>query len=692
MSMSDSISPITSVRLLDGLFKERQEINERFLAMVEPDRLLAGFREQAGLPVKASRYGGWESKDIHGHSLGHYLSAVARAGMADRVDTIVDELAACQDRDGYVMTAPKRIFEEVRAGKIEASGFALNGVWVPLYTMHKVIAGLRDAGTPKALDIAHRLLSWLNGILAPLTPDQIQQFLACEHGGMLEVLADLGCVDMAERFFIHRAVLDPLLRGEDKLDGLHGNTIIPKVIGLARLYELTGKPDYRLAVETFWDRVVNHRSFCTGGHGASEHFFPPEQFPEKLTPHTCETCNTYNMLKLTGHLFAWAPKDEHMDFVERALLNHLVANIGREPGEYGYFLALGSVATKVFSKPFEAWWCCVGTGMENPTRYGEHIYRQAGDTLHVNLFMASEVTWTGVTLRQETRFPEDDTVTFTVACREPVRFVLKLRQPAWCGKIKTTYDRVWRNGDRIEVRLPMTPRFEPLPHSGGRIVAVMKGPTVMAGLVPGTPATERFGDHLLARGKTDAFPPILVDGKTMPDSLEFVPLYKVYEEPYAVYFPVLTGPEWTEREAALRAEQEQRVRRDASTLDVVEPGFQQSEVEHNLRCERSETGDLNNRKYREGEWFSYDVAVDPVKPADLVVTCWGGQWEKRLFDILVDGTKVASPELQTHRPGEFVDFSYGIPPALTAGKTRVTVRFQNRVPGIFGVRMVLHET
>lgn len=690
MNSHANLSPLAEVRLLDGPFKERQDINARFLAMVEPDRLLTGFREQAGLRAKAPRYGGWESKDIHGHSLGHYLSAVARAGMTDRVNYIVDELATCQDRDGYVMTVPKRIFEEVRAGRIETSGFTLNGVWVPVYTMHKVVAGLRDAGTAKALDVASRLLAWLDGVLEPLTPCQVQKFLACEHGGMLEVLVDLGRADMAEKYFIHHAVLDPLMRGEDKLDGLHGNTIIPKVIGLARIYELTGKPEYRVAVETFWDRVVNHRSYCIGGHGASEHFFPPEKFSEYLTPHTCETCNTYNMLKLTGHLYAWQPQDAHMDFVERALLNHLAANIGRAPGEYGYFLALGSVATKVFSKPFDAWWCCVGTGMENPGRYAEHIYYQSGNTLLVNLFMASEVVWNGVTLRQETRFPAEDRVRFTVTCTKPVKFVLKLRQPAWCGPIETIYERVWKNGDMVEIQLPMRQRFEPLPCSGGKIVAVMQGPTVMAGIVSGGLTKERYSDHLKARGKTDAFPPVLVDDRTKPDALDFIPLYEVYEEPYAVYFPVMSQSEWARREDELRAEQERRTRLETATVDMIEPGFQQSEVEHNLKCEHSQTGEQNGRKYREGAWFSYEVAVDPSRPVDLVVTCWGGQWEKRVFDILVDGAKVATPELLTHRPGEFIDLVCEIPAVLTESKRRVTVRFEGKVPGIFGLRMVLH--
>jgi DUF1680 family protein len=717
--------PLSQVRLLPGPFQQRQQMHLRYLLMIEPDRLLAGFREQAGLPAKAKRYGGWEAMGIHGHSLGHYLSAIslmyAATGnpqLLQRVRYIVDELAACQQAngDGYVCTVPKKVYEDIRDGKIKASGFSLNDVWVPNYTLHKVLAGLRDAhrysGNTQALDVARKLADWLDGILRGLTDAQIQEMLKAEHGGMNEVLADLGRVDMAEKYFYHRAVLDPMLRGEDRLNGLHANTQIPKVIGLARLYELTGNPQYRQAAEWFWDNVVHRRSYCIGGHGEREHFFPPEQFPQKLTPHTAETCNTYNMLKLTGHLFAWQPKDDYMDFVERAMINHLLANLGQQPGEFGYFLSLAPVGLKVFSTPFDSWWCCVGTGLENPARYGEWIYFAGKDTLYVNLFIASELNWNGVTLRQQTRFPEEDKVRFTVRCDKPVRFTLKLRQPAWCDKIQTAYTRTWNNGDTIEVRLPMKLRFEPLPHSDGKIVAAMYGPMVLAGLVPGAPGRERYSDHLKAPGKTDAVPPVLVGdtlkptgrfaefrskGAVKPDDLTFVPLYRVYEEPYAVYFPKMTRAEWDQREADLRAERETRARQAAATLDTVEPGFQQSEVGHALRSDNSHTGDFRDRKWRDARdgWFSYEMAVDPERPTTLVVTYWGGETQERNFDILVDGDKIATQRLRMNNPGAFFDMTYPIPSVLTKGKSKVTVRFQahpgSLAGGVFGLRTMRSE-
>ncbi len=748
--------------MLEGPFKARQDAHAAYLMSIEPDRMVAPFRIEAGLPAKAERYGGWESRDISGHSMGHYLSALALLyastgsdAVRERIAYVVDELGACQQADGYLLPVEKRAFEELRRGLIEASPFSLNGVWVPNYTLHKVLAGLRDAwrlaALPKALEIERGLCDWLAGVLGGLDPHQVQRMLRAEHGGMNEVLADLSAdtgdgryLEMAAKYFHHDEVLGPMLRGEDRLDGLHGNTQIPKVIGLAREYELGADPQYRGAAETFWDNVVNRRSYAIGGHGESEHFFPPGQFPEKLSPYTCETCNTYNMLKLTGHLFAWRPDAARMDFVERALINHLLANIGRGPGEFGYFLGLGSVGVKVFSTPFDSWWCCVGTGLENPARYGEQIYFQDANSLWVNLYMGSVLTWPekGLTLRQETRFPDEEGARFTFQCERPVSFALKLRHPSWCAEPvvringepvaiasqPSTYiaiERTWRDGDTLELRLPMSLRAEPLPHSGGKIIAFMYGPIALAGIVPATPgvpdpAKERFSDHLKARGKTDEFPPLFIArdaaealghlhpsgrgfgefisrGAVLPADIDFIPLHRIYEEHYAVYCPVMSAEEWAAREAGIRAERERQIRMEAATVDAVTPGYQQPEIEHRFQSERCECGDFNGRKWREaaGGWFSYEMAVDPNAPVALVATYWGGEWHTRNFDILVDGEKVGTQRLRTDHPGDFFDVTYPIPAELTRGKSKVTVRFQAG-PGetagrLFGLR-VMRET
>jgi DUF1680 family protein len=760
MAMECHPFSIRHVRLTRGPFHERQKIHRSYLRSVEADRLLAPFLLQAGLEPRAPRYGGWESRDIGGHSLGHYLSAIsfmqAATGDADlreRVHYIVAELAMCQQAngDGYALPVDKAAFEGVRAGKIDASPFALNGVWVPFYTLHKLLAGLRDAHrlveSRTAVRIARDVADWLDGVLSPLTSEQIQEMLRTEHGGMNEVLADLSAdtgesryLDMAARYFHHAAVLTPLLRGEDRLDGLHGNTQIPKIVGLAREAELGSDPAYRVASEFFWDRVVNHRSYATGGHGESEHFFPPGQFAQRLTPNTCETCNTYNLLKLTGHLFRHEPDAARMDFVERAMINHLLVNIGRAPGEFGYFLGLGSVGVKVFSTPFDAWWCCVGTGMENPSRYGEQLYSHGGETLWVNLYAGSRVEWAekGVTVEQETLFPDEDTVRISMNCQRPVRFTLKLRHPSWCeapeislnGKRleissqPSSYlviDREWGNGDLLVVRLPMTLRVEPLPHSAEKISAFMFGPTLLAAIVPdeegvSNPSKRRFSEHLDARGKTDSFPPHVVaaswgealrgmrpmgfasfrsDGVMRPADLDFVPFYQIYEEQYAVYFPLLTAAEWADRESDIRAARKRQRQIEAGTLDSVAPGYQQPEVEHGMSGEQSEIEDFADRKCRlarDGGWFSYNLKCDPIESLSLVITYWGGVWHKRVFDVLLDGRPIATEELLTNRPGEFFDQVYALPEALTAGKLQVTIRFQSRpgdiAGGVFGISLM----
>jgi DUF1680 family protein len=753
---------LSQVRLLDGPFKQRQDVNARYLLeVVDADRLLAGFRAQAGLPEKAKRYGGWEARGINGHSLGHYLSAVSLLHAAtgnpvalERVNYIVAELAACQkaNGDGYVLPVNKQIYEDLRQGRIQASFFSLNGEWVPNYTLHKVFAGLRDAwrftGNQQALDVEKRLADYLAGVYQKLNPAQAQEILKAEHGGMNEVFADLTTdtgdaryLELARTVFHHEAVLGPLERGEDRLNGQHGNTQIPKIVGLARAYELTGEDSYRNAAFTFWDSVVNKRSFCIGGHGNSEHFFPPEKFQENLKPHTAETCNSYNMIKLTGHMFSWKPDPAHMDFVERTLINHILTNIGGHPGEFGYFLGLESVGTKVFSTQDGAWWCCVGTGMENPARYGEHIYCQSGNTLWVNLFIASELDWKAKSfkLRQQTAFPDSDAVRFTIETTKPVKLALNIRHPYWCAnpEVKVngrpvtlnsspssylTIDRIWSSGEVIDLRLPMTLRTEALPHSDGKTLALLYGPSVLVGVVPSEPGfpdppKQRWDDHLNAPGKVRGTPPVFVaaskadllsqfkptgrgfsefqaTGVIKPRDLSFVPFHRVYQEHYAVYFTWLNPTEWKAREGEIIATETRRANLAAATLDSVQPGFQQSEVEHGFQSVNSESGDFRDRKWRDarnGGWFSYQVAVDSSKPIALVATYFGDD-RGRDFDILVDSNHIATQKIDGNPGGTFFNVAYEIPPSITQGKSKVTVRFQAKgdtmAGGLFGLRVV----
>jgi DUF1680 family protein len=739
---------LADVRLLDGPFKRAMQLDAGYLLRLDPDRLLSWFRKEAGLEPKAAVYGGWESQGVAGHSLGHYLSACAMmfastgdTRFRDRVNYIVAELALCQkaNGNGYVAAIPngKKIFQEVAAGDIRSKGFDLNGGWVPWYTLHKLLAGLLDAHhycrSDQALSVAKGLADWAEATTARLTEEQFQRMLACEHGGMNEALAELYARTGDERYlklsrrFHHKAVLDPLARGEDRLQGLHANTQIPKLIGLARRYELTGDASDRAAAEFFWDRVVHYHSYVIGGNSENEHFGPPGRLDERLGPNTCETCNTYNMLKLTRHLFSWHPAAEYADFYERALYNHILASQNPEDGMFCYFVPLKPGARKTYSTPEDSFWCCVGTGMENHSKYGEGIYFHGDDALWVNLFIPSELRWRekGLTLRQETRYPEADSVSLVFDNKKPVRLALRLRYPAWAkdgvrlsvnGRPQSVgagpgsfieLRRVWRGGDRVELKIPMSLRLEPVPDNPRR-VAVLYGPLVLAGeLGPEDDPEARWSTYVPVlitedrppaewvkpvAGRPDTF---RTEGVGRPRDVTLYPFYQMHHRRYTVYWDMFTPQQWAVREADYKAERERERALEAITVDFAQPGEMQPEREHNMQGERTTAGENQGRKWRhasDGGWFSFDVKVLPDKPVSLICTYWGGEVGARTFDILVDGVKVATQSLQNDRPGAFFDVTYAAPEELTRGKGKVTVRFQarpgNTAGGLYGLRVI----
>jgi hypothetical protein len=299
--------------------------------------------------------------------------------------------------------------------------------------------------------------------------------------------------------FNQKKIFDPLARGEDTLNGLHANTQIPKMIGAARQYELTGDARDAGIATFFWQEVALHRSYVIGDHSDREHFFPTNDFAKHLSAETAETCNTYNMLKLTRHLFGWSPDAGAMDFYERALYNDILASQDPEQGMFVYLMSLKPGHFKTYSTPEDSFWCCVGTGMENHAKYGDTIYFHNDDSLFVNLFIPSELSWPEkrISVRQETKFPESDTTRLDFQTPAPTQLALKIRWPAWVEKISVrvngkkqkmsgapgsyvSLNREWRNGDRVEIRLPMTLHTEPLPGTTN-IVALLYGPIVLAG-------------------------------------------------------------------------------------------------------------------------------------------------------------------------------------------------------------------
>ncbi len=742
-----SAFPLENVRLLDGPFKTAMERNASWLLALEPDRLLAGVREDAGLSPKAPRYGGWEQQGVASHSLGHYLSACALhfaatgdARFKERVDYMVAELALCQkaNGDGYASAIPegKRAFAEIAEGKIKAENFQLNGIWVPWYTMHKLFAGLRDAylhgKNKQALEVYVALGDWACNLTAGLTESQLQEMLHCEHGGMNETAADLFALTGDDKYlalarrFTHQAVFAPLAKGEDHLNGLHANTQIPKLTGAARIYEMTGDAYYHDAARFFWHTVVQHHSYVTGGNSNHEHFGPPDTLNDRLSAETTESCNTYNMLKLTRHLFEWEAGPEYADFYERALLNHILGSQNPDTAEVTYFVPLESGRMKTYQTKFDTFSCCVGTGMENHTRYGESIYFHDNDNLYVTLFIASELNWPGkgISVRQETQYPEEDTTRITLLCEEPVQLTLQLRWPVWAQddvELRVNDEpldvtaapgtfipvsRKWQKGDTISLHCPMRIHKESMPDNPER-VALFYGPVLLAGaLGQEERASADMPVLIAANTPVDAWlTPVpekaltfRTNGIGHPEDLELIPFYKMHHQRHIVYWDIFTREQWEARQAAYQAALDHRQILEARTVDYLQPGEMQPERDHAFEGTNSRHGMHLDRKWRDaadGGWFAFTLKTDPERPLELICTYWGSDSGPRTFDILVDDVVIATQQLDNPAPGEFIDIPYAIPEYLTAGKNEVRVTFRAHpgmmAGGIFGCRTAYPE-
>jgi len=565
------------------------------------------------LKPKADHYMGWENETIAGHSLGHYLSACSMMYQTtgdkrflERVNYIVGELKFLQDADGdgYIGAFPngKKILEnEVAKGDIRSQGFDLNGIWVPFYTEHKMMAGLRDAyhlcGNSFALEVEKRFADWLDGIVSPLNDEQVQKMLRCEHGGISETLADLYADTKDQKYlriskiFYQKAILDSLKEGKDILPGKHCNTNIPKLIALSRIYELTGDTSDRKAAEFFWNTVVNHHSYVTGGNGNEEYFGPEDKLRNRLGKGTTETCNVYNMLKLSEHLFEWEASVRVADFYERALYNHILSSQNPVTGNVTYNLSLEMGGFKDFQDPFSLT-CCVGTGMENHSKYGKNIFYHNDNELFVFQFIASELTWKekGIILTQKTLFPEEQGSQFEFKCEKPVKLTLQVRYPSWArngieinvnGRRKSVssqpgsfipIERIWKTGDIVEINIPFSLRLEPMPDDSNR-VAVMYGPLVLAGDLG--PVTDSLSNDAMyvpvmitdkrdpstwmkpVEGKPNTF---ITVNTGRPRDVELRPFYAIYNRRYSIYWDIFNEKEWEARKAEYSTEQE-RIKR-----------------------------------------------------------------------------------------------------------------------------------
>lgn len=754
------------VRLTDGIFKKSQDTGKEFIMSLNPDRLLAPIAYSTGASADKSKYyGGWEAykyrtyngTGISGHSLGHWLSAMsamyASTGDAEikkKLDYTVNRLEEYQNIDGtgFIGGFEKSGFEAALKGSMTAVAFDINGYWVPWYSLHKIYQGLIDAyeltenGT--AFSVVCKFADWAIEVTKDMSDEKFNDMLNCEYGGMNEVMAELYNItgekkylDMAVRFS-QSAILTPLSRGIDELEGKHANTQIPKVIGAAAVYEADKKrEDYRMAAEFFYDTVINHRSYVIGGNSNYEHFGSISE--EILGTQTLETCNTYNMMKLTEHLYRWNHDASYMDYYERALFNHILASQEPETGMKTYFMSTKPGHFKVYSTRENSFWCCVGSGMENPGRYTRNIYYYDGDELYVNQFISSTAEWCekGLTISQSTQYPYEDTTVISID-KGRAYADMKIRIPCWIASAAAvqvnnetpltaadsgyyTISREWQKGDKIMVTFPMALHTYTARDSENK-VSFMYGPVVLAGSLgkENFPPDDFADDHTSFDNHTGIdVADIIADDKnpdtfiklTNKEKLEFtlntgsqniklIPYADLHHERYTLYWNLyktgenIEGDNFTER-------------LDKLTIDTVRPNEQQPEVDHNIQKYNSCSGYLNkaSRGWRdargEGGYFSYDMNIkSDADELYVMAVYWGSDapYESytRKFDILADDVVIGTQTLNNSNYGNLIYEYYRIPEEVRAGKDKVTVKFaakgaDNIAGGVFEVRITTEK-
>lgn len=759
---------LADIKLGEGVFAHSHAVNRRYLAALAVDRLVAPYRIEAALAPRAPKYPNWESMGLEGHTAGHYLSALAQEAaqgdteMRQRLDYMVNELAACQQAngDGYVGAVPngRALWSKISAGKGDASSFSLSDAWVPFYNLHKMFAGLRDAwryaGNHQAREVLIGFADWADRLVAGLDEQQMQALLATEHGGMNEVLADVYVVTGDRRYlalarrFSHRALLESLLRRQDALDGLHANTQIPKVIGFARIGELDNDQSWIDAAAFFWETVTQRRSIAFGGNSVHEHFNPADDFSSMVrSPDGPETCNSYNMLRLSMQLYRLDPQPRYADFYERTLFNHILSSQHPQHGGLVYFTPIRPRHYRVYSQPQECFWCCVGTGIESHGRHGAFAYAHDARSLTVNLYMASQLQWRerGLVLRQDTRFPDEESSRLTLQLRKPQRFTLHLRHPYWLDgplivrvngqswplqSIPSSYagiERDWADGDTVEIDLPLRTRVEGLPDRSD-YVALMHGPIVLAartgtddleGLIaddgrgshtapgPQLPldrAPMLVGDRAALAAQVRPVPgrPLTFEagGLIQPgafNGLRLEPLFRVHDARYMVYWRTATAAAYPAVVRKIEADERERQALQDRTLDQVTPGEQQPEVDHRYQGEDSNTGIRMGRHWRDtGKWISYRLkapdGTDPTTAIELLLTFYGGD-RNAGFDLLADGRRLATLTLKGDAKDTFVEHKIALPQDLakTAVGQGITIKLVaaagQRTGGLFDLRL-----
>lgn len=765
--------PLGDITLLDGPLKHARDLNVQVLLKYDCDRMLAPYRKEAGLQPRKPSYPNWDGLD--GHVGGHYLSALAinaatgNEECRKRMEYMISELQLVLDANNqrpeawchnYIGGVPNSAKMWTTFSKGDFGPYF--GTWAPFYNIHKMYAGLRDAwlycGNEQAKNLFLKFCDWAVDITRDLNDVQMEKMLGNEHGGMNEVLADAYAITGEQKYlncarrFSHKLLLVPMEEGKDCLDNMHANTQIPKVIGYQRIAELAHDVQYHNASEYFWEIVTRQRSLAFGGNSRREHFPTKENCIDYINDiDGPESCNTYNMLKLTEDLNRVKPNGMYGDFYETAMFNHILSAQHPQHGGYVYFTPARPRHYRNYSAPNEAMWCCVGTGMEDHGKYGQFVWthdkgvKAEDDALYVNLFVASELNWKDrkMVIRQQTAFPYAETSVVEVA-KGKGTFILKVRKPSWCenftvkgvGFDADSYEengfvcikRKWKKGDQIKISMPMHAYIKPMINVP-QYVAIMYGP-ILLGMKTGTEDMRgliaddsRFGQY--AGGKKLALDeaPILlpkhlddiaknlkpVPGKPLHFKLatrmenaidgELQPFFEIHDSRYMMYWLALGENDYKAYMQKLADEEKNRQALEARTVDKVNPGEQQPETDHNMEADVTERGNTEGvffRDARDGHFFSYLMQTKGETNLSLQLKFWGqDEWRTSEFDIYVNDKLLCSVN-NSHRwrTTQFKTVDYTIPSEFVKGKKEIRVKFVahkgKQVGQIYGVRLVKH--
>ncbi len=707
-----------NITLLDAYEQNAFEKEVEYLKSLDADRLMRGFGDISGRKINAEKYGGWETSAIQGHTLGHYLTAVSQAyatsgdeELKEIITYMISVLNDCQLQNGYLHAIPESHFDQIEQGNT-------TGTWVPWYSMHKILAGLIDVytytGNSQALGIASKLGDWVYSHTSKWTNEIQKNVLNVEYGGMNDCLYNLYKYTKDENHlsaahsFDEITLFDPLYKGEDILNGKHANTTIPKIVGALNRYTVTGEEYYLQVAANFWEMVIEHHTYITGGNSEWEHFGEPEVLDAERTNCNCETCNTYNMLKLTRELFKITGDKKYSDYYENTFINAILSSQNPETGMTTYFQPMATGFFKVYSSPTEHFWCCTGSGMENFSKLGDSIYFYGADSIFVNRYTSSSVYWKekGITITQKTDLPN---VTFVINGSADAKIVLKV--PDWCEdkptvkingdkklvKIKDgfiTLNRKWNDGDIIEYEMNMKVVAYSLPDNENT-VAFKYGPWVLSAdmgntdmntgttgvnvTVPlwDTTTTDvlivekgtikkwlRNTDKNLVRiGDTLNF-----ELKGTNQNLIFSPHYKQHTNRYGIYFTL------ADSKTKLPENNDDKY----VVIDSLPVGNDQYEFAHNLKSENSTSGNHKGLMFRDASsngWFSYDMAVDNTTTNYLKVKYYSGDVGRK-FKIFIDNELLIDVTLENPNPNNFYDVYYKIPQDMIGNKTKITVKFQ----------------